>query len=149
MATRRTQVFRVSLRPRLYREIEIDSRASLYRFAEAITDAFGFFFDHPFGFYSALKGNFWDAPVKYELFADLEDCESDAKSVERTTVAQAFAEPGTKMRFVFDYGDQWHFTVELKEFRERVPKMRYPKLLAAVGKAPEQYPDEEKEPRSG
>lgn len=39
----------------IYRDIEIEPSKSLYRLAEAIVTAFGFEFDHAFGFYSGLK----------------------------------------------------------------------------------------------
>jgi hypothetical protein len=145
MAGATTHIFRASLRPKLYRDIEIDSGKSLYDLAEGIVGAFDFDFDHAFGFYSKLTGHYFDSPSKYELFADLEGGESDAKSVKRTKVAQAFPDVGSKMLFLFDYGDQWEFKVEVIGLGEKVPKARYPKVLAIVGKAPPQYPDLEEE----
>jgi hypothetical protein len=38
----------------IYRDIEIEASKSLHKFAEAIVAAFGFDFDHAFGFYSGL-----------------------------------------------------------------------------------------------
>ncbi len=45
------------------------------------------------------------------------------------------------MLFVFDYGDEWCFQVELKALGEKAPKTRYPRMVAAMGEAPSQYPD--------
>ena len=53
---RTTHIMRASLRPKLYRDIEIESTDSLHTLAEAITRAFGFDFDHAFGFFSRLTG---------------------------------------------------------------------------------------------
>jgi hypothetical protein len=142
-----THIFRVRLRPKLYWDIEIDSNKSLYDLAAAIVRAFGFDFDHAFGFFSKLTGNIYDSPVRYELFADLDDGpfadgnRSKAGSVKRTKVAQAFPQIGGKMVFLFDYGDQWEFRVEVIGFGEKAPRTRYPKVLAAVGEASPQYPD--------
>ena len=143
-----THIFRVQLSPKVYRDIEIDSRKSLYDLAAAIVRAFGFDFDHAFGFFSKLTGHIWDSPVRYELFADLDDDlftggdrRSKAGSVKRTKVAQAFPDVGHKMLFLFDYGDNWEFQVEVIGLGEKMPKTRYPKVLAVVGKAPLQYPD--------
>ncbi len=108
-----THILRASLKPKLYRDVEIDSTASLAALAEAVVGAFEFDFDHAYGFYSKLTGRYHDSPEKYELFADMEDADSDAGSVQRTAVAKAFAKPGKKMLFLFDYGDDWRFTVEL------------------------------------
>ena len=144
MSRTSTHIFRVRLRPRVYREIEIPSEKSLYDLAAAIVQAFDFDFDHAFGFFSKPGYHVFDSPVRYELFADLEGG-SEAGSVKRTKVAQAFPAVGAKMQFLFDYGDDWRFQVEVIGLGQRVPKARYPKLLKAVGKAPPQYPTEEDE----
>ena len=99
-----THIFRVQLRPKVSRDIEIESSKSLYDLAAAIVQAFDFDFDHAFGFYSKLDDYVFDSPVRYELFADL-DGDSEFRSVKRTKVAQAFPAVGTKMLFLFDYGD--------------------------------------------
>ena len=63
MSDTATHVFRVELRPDLYREIEVFSGMPLDFFAAAIVKAFGFDFDHPYGFYSKLTGRvFASAP---------------------------------------------------------------------------------------
>jgi hypothetical protein len=49
------------------------------------------------------------------------------------------------MTFLFDYGDEWLFRVELVGMGQKVARARYPKILASVGQAPEQYPDMEDE----
>src|SRR6266478_473621 len=145
MAEAATQMFRVSLNAKLYRDIEIQSSKKLYDLASAIIAAFGFDFDHAFGFYSLLKGNILQSPVKYELFADMDDIgeESDAGSVRRTRIPEAFPEIGQKMTFLFDYGDNWQFRVELigQGIKER--GVKYPRVCKTVGQAPEQYPAEE------
>jgi Plasmid pRiA4b ORF-3-like protein len=145
MAESGTQVFRVSLNPKLYREIEIANSKKLYDLADAIVAAFGFDFDHPFGFYSLLKGNVLRSPIKYELFADMDDIgeESDAGSVERTRIPEVFPEIGHKMTFLFDYGDNWEFRVELIGENAKERGAKYPRVVKKVGTAPEQYPREE------
>ncbi|HEX9524310.1 MAG TPA: hypothetical protein VF949_15130 [Reyranella sp.] len=145
MANSTTCLFRASLKAKLYREIEIDSSGSLAGLAEAIVGAFDFDFDHAFGFYSKLTGRYHESPEQYELFADMEDSDSDAGSVERTKISQAFATIGKKMLFVFDYGDEWRFQVQLTALGEKMPKTRYPRMVAAMGEAPSQYPDEDEE----
>jgi len=139
MANTTTHVLRTSLKARLYREIEIESGKSLYALAEAIVQAFGFDFDHAFGFFSNLTGNVFASPTRYELFADT----AESKSVKRTTVAEAFPETGRKMLFLFDYGDEWRFKIEVIGIGKKVANADYPKVLAAVGSAPSQYPDME------
>ena len=140
MPSTSTHIFHVRLWPKVYRDIEIESSKSLYDLAAAIVRAFDFNLDHAFGFFSNLDEYIFDSPVRYELFADL-DGDSESRSVKRTTVTQAFPELGSKMQFLFDYGDSWQFQVEVIGLGEKVPKARYPKILKTVGKAPPQYPD--------
>ena len=140
MADLSTHIFRVSLKPRLYRDIGIKSDESLAELAEVIVKAFDFNFDHAYGFFSAMKGNVYKSPVRYELFADV-DGGREARSVKRTKVGDAFALVGSKMLFLFDYGDEWRFKVEVIAMGEAASGGRYPKKLSTVGKAPVQYPD--------
>jgi hypothetical protein len=129
--------------PSISREIEISSSKSLYHLAEAIVEAFGFDFDHAFGFYSGRsERDLLSSHPRYELVADIGE-ESDAGSVKRTKIADAFAEVGSRMTFLFDYGDEWLFEVSTIGVGEQKPKTRYPRILRSVGRAPEQYPEEE------
>jgi hypothetical protein len=145
VAESETLVFRASLRPKIYRDIEIASTSSLYTLAQAIVRSFDFDFDHAFGFYNTLKGNIYDSPVRYELFVDIGEGEGDARSVKRTRVVKAFPLVGAKMRFLFDYGDEWEFLVALVERKPKDPKVKLPRLLISAGKAPAQYPDPQDE----
>ena len=139
MADPSTRIFRASLRGRLYRDIELPSSGSLEDLAAAIVSAFGFDFDHAFGFYSNLKGDYYRSEERYELFADLGQADEGVRGVRRTKLSAAFPAPGKKMLFLFDYGDEWRFKVELIGLG-RKEKAVYPRVLKRVGEAPAQYP---------
>src|SRR5262249_25716139 len=126
----------------------ISSASSLYTLAQAIVRFFDFDFDHAFGFYSGLKGDIYRSGTRYELFVDLREGEGSARSVKRTRVAEAFPSVGAKMRFLYDYGDEWVFLVELVGRKSKKPKVRLPRLLLAAGKASAQYPNPEDEHRA-
>src|SRR5919112_176936 len=141
MPEARTHIVRVALQgePTIYREIEVESLKTLNDLAKAIVHAFGFDFDHAFGFYSKLIGHdVMRSQPKYELFADMGE-RTEAKSVRKTSVADAFPDVGHTMLFMFDYGDDWRFIVEVIGMGQKAAKTRYPKVLKKVGKAPEQY----------
>jgi hypothetical protein len=143
MANRTAHAFRVSLQDdsSIYREIEIVSTTSLYRLAAAILAAFGFDLDHAFGFYTNLTGrDVLQSEPRYELFHDM-GARTDALSVRKTMVDEAFEEPGHKMLFLFDYGDDWRFVVELLRIGPARKGARYPRLVSHRGAAPQQYPD--------
>jgi hypothetical protein len=129
---------RASLKPHVYRDIEIDSALSLFELAHVITKAFGFDFEHAFGFFGRLTGRVFASPVRYELFAD-EELGGDARSVQ-ATISQAFPRTNSKMLFVYDYGDVWRFRVEVREISELLPDSTVSRVTAEVGKAPDQYP---------
>jgi hypothetical protein len=44
------------------------------------------------------------------------------------------------MVFLFDYGDEWLFRVELTALGRKAAKIRYPRVLAKAGPSPVQYP---------
>lgn len=131
--------------PEISREIEIPANTSLYKLAEAIVKAYNFNFDHCFGFFSNITGaRYFDSEKKYELFTDLieegEDLEpTGAGNVKKTKVSEVWQNIGDKMMFLFDYGDNWHFVVELTGFSKGKPKQKYPHILKKVGRAPRQY----------
>ena len=129
-----THILRVSLKPKVFRDIEIDSAASLSALADAITAAFEFEVEQPFGFYSKLEGDYRTSPEKYELADEI-------GGAKQTTVSRAFAQAGKKLLFVFDFDAEWRFTIELVKLGGKKPGTRYPRLLNSSGDAPEQYPD--------
>ncbi|MEA2056987.1 MAG: hypothetical protein U9O78_04790 [Patescibacteria group bacterium] len=138
--------FKITLDPKQrrekpWREIAIIGRESLYRLAKAIVNSFNFYFDHCFGFYDNLK-SIYDSKDFYELFTDIPTVEHtpEAKSVEQTKISQAFNPKNQKMLFFFDYGDSWHFTVELINIKPAKTGRFYPMTKKSHGKAPEQYP---------
>lgn len=137
--------FRVALSRQVYREIEIAASASLYAFAEAITGAYGFNFDHAFGFYSKIGDDYFRSPERYELFADMGEAEPGARSVTKSRVAQVFAADKAKMLFLFDYGDEWRFKVERLGAGSKEKGVRYPRIVKSTGEAPEQYPEWEED----
>ena len=143
MAEAGTHIFRVALRDRssVHRDLEIDSAKSLAELAEAIVGAFGFEFDHAFGFYAETEGRaVMRGRPAYELFADMGEA-TGTLSVRKTRIGDAFREVGQAMVFLFDYGDEWLFRVELTAMGRKVAKGRYPKVLAKAGPSPVQYPD--------
>ncbi|MBF0489643.1 MAG: hypothetical protein HQL15_03370 [Candidatus Omnitrophica bacterium] len=127
------------------RRIQIAETKSLYNFAKVITQAFDFYFDHCFGFYDNLKKP--EMKEAYELFVDIGEGStySFAKGVKKTKISKVFKAVGKRMIFLFDYGDGWQFTVELKEICQAEKWDLKPKILESIGDAPLQYPplDEE------
>lgn len=129
--------------PKILREIEVSGNINLYKLAEAIISAYNFDFDHCFGFFSKITAGYFDSEKRYELFTDIEESEtiepSESGSVERTKISEVWQNIGGKMMFLFDYGDNWQFVVELKGFGEKEMNKKYPRVLKKIGRAPRQY----------
>jgi len=125
---------------KVLRRIKIGNGQSLYNFAKAITKAFGFYFDHCFGFYDNIE-RYCNSKASFELFADIgeEPLSPTTKSVKKTKIGQVFQAVGDRILFLFDYGDDWHFIVELKEIEPAMGKGRKAEVLESIGEAPEQY----------
>ena len=124
-----------------FKVLAIPEGFTLYGLAEAIVDGFNFDFDHAFGFYDNIKR--WPHSNEgYELFADIGE-ESKFKGVKVARVNKVFDELGKKMLFLFDYGDEWHFIVELKGIELPKEGGEYPFVVESVGDAPPQYGEEE------
>lgn len=126
---------------KVLRKIQIAGTKSLYNFAKVITQAFGFYFDHCFGFYNNFQ-RYPDSTRAYELFVDIGEAPLTqiTKGVKKTKIQQVFKKPGEKMLFLFDYGDCWYFAVELKEIKNAEKWDLKPVILESIGKAPLQYP---------
>ena len=142
----KTYIFKIYLakNPKIIREIEVGENVSLYKLAEAIVGSYNFYFDHCFGFFDDTGSNYLKSEKKYELFTDLiEEGEllepTGAGSVKKTKVKEVWQNLGDKMLFLFDYGANWKFIVELINFGKRDKTKKYPRILKKVGKALRQY----------
>lgn len=128
-----------------YKVLAVPGESTLYEFALFILANFDFDWDHAFGFYNHLT-RYWEATEAYELFYDDKatrmECPLFVKSVKKTPVQTAFPVPGKKMLFLFDYGDNWKFRVELLEIEPALHKKSLPECRKTVGKARSQYGDE-------
>ena len=120
-----------------YRVLAILEGSTLYSLAESIVESFDFDFDHAFGFYDNLE-NSTHSKEGYELFSDMGE-ESRFEGVEGTKIKRVFDKLGKKMLFLFDYGDDWHFTVELERVESPREDAKYPLLVESVGDVPPQY----------
>ena len=51
--------------------------------------------------------------------------------------------PDQKFMYLFDYGDEWRFTIRVHAINPDAPDGEYPRIVESVGKAPPQYPEGE------
>ena len=143
----RTFVFETKMmgRKNIARTVAVSEGINLYEFAEIIVGVYRFDFDHCFGFFSNVtsEGSYLDSDKSFELFADLAEEGEDIEPVEslpvkNTYINEVWGKIGDQMMFVFDYGDDWRFSVTLvAEGNKIAPSL--PIVLKSIGKAPKQY----------
>ncbi|MHC1611576.1 MAG: plasmid pRiA4b ORF-3 family protein [Candidatus Methanospirareceae archaeon] len=126
-----TYVFKVSLAKDIWRRIEISADHTLLDLHRAIQKAYNFDDDHLYSFF--MDGRAWS----YERFAS--PYEEEGPWVDDVRIGELGLFIGQNILYLFDYGDQWHFRVELEEIRREGRKPREPKIIEKKGKAPEQY----------
>lgn len=127
--------------------VEVPGNMTLEILAKNIVSSFGFGFDHMFAFTSNLTDPYGKAIKLFEAFVDYaDDYTEGAKSVKEYYVDDAFEKVGERMQFLFDYGDDWRFFVEVLAKKEviRTSKNMFV-LVSSAGTDPEQYPDLDEE----
>lgn len=129
-STEGVYVFKVSL-GKCWQQIAIPSHLNLDIFARKILDAFDFCHDHLYRFICRQRtgrtlhiNHFY---LEEKPFTD-EFIVGDLPLLE-----------GSKMTFLFDFGDNWEFNLILEEIQPVNLKMKEPKILKSYGKPPEQY----------
>ncbi len=58
-----------------------------------------------------------------------------------TKLEQLNLELDQKFLYLFDFGDEWRFTVRVHAVNPDAPDGEYPRLVESVGHAPQQYPE--------
>lgn len=118
--------------------IAVTGRHTLEELAFAILKSVGFQCDHCFGFYDNLEYAL-HSREEYTVFADLGETDNkNDPGVSGTLVHQAF-QPGKRMIFLFDYGDNWQFVVTCLRVEDIKKTFRRPKILETQGTPPTQY----------
>lgn len=57
----------------------------------------------------------------------------------RITIGSLKLAPGRRFLYLFDYGDDHRFTVEVRTGDETAPMADYPRVVGTHGRAPSQY----------
>lgn len=144
----------------IWREVEVAANQTLDALGWSIPQAFEFDLDHMWSFF--LSGKAWDTDTEYAVSPDEDIFTGKSAHDANTTLIRDVPYPGKtgkqEFLFIYDFGDEWHFGVKLLRQTPTVEaKARYPRLVAADGDSPEEYPyaedmdeedeeDEEREP---
>lgn len=124
----------------VFRDIEIESDASLEDFHNAITQSFGFGGQEMASFY--ISNDLWEQGEEIALF-DMSEGQESIRMMGDTLIEQATDKDQTKMIYVYDFLNLWTFLVELADIVEPEDGRSYPNLMFAYGEIPEEAPEKE------
>jgi hypothetical protein len=123
--------FKVSLSKTIWRKISMSHKNTFEDLHIAIQEAFDFDNDHLYEFY--IGGSRQTAKLTY-TGDPYEGVENDV------TMGEADIYKGQKIKYLFDFGDQWEFDIIVTDIDKNTPIPMKPEIIESKGKAPEQYP---------
>lgn len=126
-------IFKVSLNGKTWRKIKIAAAQTLHHLHLAIQDAFAFADDHLYAFF--MDGKPWSRNAYWDKN------EGTQPSADKAVLKKLGLEEGARFAYLFDFGDEWLFTVQLEEILMAPAPPLKPVVFEKKGKNPEQYPD--------
>ena len=128
-----TYTFKVTYlrKPSVWRTIEISEDQTLDDLHYAIQNAVDFDFDHLYSFY--MSGQAWDDSTEYA------HPDADGPSADEVKICDLNLRMKQRFLYLFDYGDEHHFEVQLVDINPDAPKGDYPRVVKRRGKNPSQY----------
>jgi hypothetical protein len=118
-------------KPSVWQVIEISEDESLDDLHYAILSGVDFDTDHLYSFF--MSGQAWDRGTEYAAPY------AERRSAARVKIGDLRLRMKQKFLYLFDYGDEHRFEVQLVDINPEAPKDRYPRLVESHGKAPRQY----------
>jgi len=123
-------IFKVSINS-VWRRIGISGDHELEELSDAILYAFDFDDDHLYQFtYKNRKG------ISVEVYAPQFD---EDPSTTEVRIGDMSLNPGDALFYLYDFGDQWEFTLLLEKIDENNKEISAPIILESYGESPEQY----------
>lgn len=124
----------------VFRDLEMEGKASLEDFHNVITQSFGFGGQEMASFY--MSNELWEQGEEIVLF-DMGDTADGVRVMNETFLEDVVSEDQTKLIYIYDFLNMWTFLVELAEIAEYEDGRSYPNLMFAHGQIPEVAPEKE------
>lgn len=115
----------------VWQRIEIAADQTLDDLHYAILSAVKFDSDHLYSFF--MSGRAWDDSTEYA------SPYGEGPSADQVKIGDLSLRMKQKFLYLFDYGDEHRFEVQLVGINPEAPKGRYPKIVESHGKPPRQY----------
>jgi hypothetical protein len=127
-----TYVFAVSLGDLWWGRIALPATATLEALATAIINAIEFTHDHLYQF--SYRDRFGALQHVYHSYMD------DGPWADDVRIGDLPLEEGQEMTYLYDFGDQWEFSVTLERIDPPDRSLKAPAILEEGGDHPRQYP---------
>ncbi|RLE45722.1 hypothetical protein DRJ22_03745 [Candidatus Woesearchaeota archaeon] len=151
--TNKTVIFEINylgqcgcgVKEKVLRKIELKENQTLDDLHSAIIyQSFNWFDPHLYSFFFDNKP--YSKNIKMEYTCDnhinLDPSEGEPNSTD-IQLRKLKLKKNQKFLFIFDFGDDHHFRIKVKDFGEVQEGLKYPRIIESIGEAPEQYPMEE------
>lgn len=125
--------FKISLdyiKPVIWREIEVASDSTFYQFHLVIQEAMGWMNSHLHEF---SDGSFRIGDTSEDACEWGEPADWDEK---KKRLNQFFSEEKKKIKYVYDFGDDWRHTITLKSIKEKEDGVTYPRCINGARACP-------------
>lgn len=123
--------FKVSLNRGVWAKIQLSSHHTLENLHNSIQSAFDFDNDHLYSFF--MDGKRWS----HNRFTSPYD--DEGPHVDEVKIGELALYEKQKFIYIFDYGDEWTFNVEVDDIEDSKVKLLRPQILESKGEAPNQY----------
>ena len=136
-------IFKVTIpgtKKKISRTIEILENHTLNDLSSIIIKAYEFDDDHLHAFF--LSGDIWDDSTGYydPLYADPFNPRNKIRD-DDVQLKYLHLEIGQSIAYLFDFGDEWVFNVNLIDKKKGIGEVSYPRITEKIGEAPRQYID--------
>jgi len=128
-----TYTFKVTYqdKPSVWQLIEIAEDQTLHDLHRIILSAVKFDSDHLYSFF--ISGRAWDDETEYA------SPYGEGPSAAQVKIGDLSLRMKQRFLYLFDYGDEHRFEVQLVDINAEAPKGRYPKIVEKHGRPPRQY----------
>ena len=122
----------------IYRDIAIRHTQTFHDLHGAILKGFEFDSKHSATFYRSNDN--WQRGREISLAKYEKQYKAEPLLMQETTIGSEIRDPNQKFIYVYDFGKNWTFLIELINVsKEENPKLSYPATVRSEGIAPSQY----------
>ncbi|MEN6568262.1 MAG: plasmid pRiA4b ORF-3 family protein [Veillonellales bacterium] len=124
-------VIKVLWKRGIWRRIQLSSRHTLHDLHKVILDAYEFDDDHLYAFF--MEGKPWRGEAYWSPQND------EGPYADKIKLGSLNLEVKQKFLYLYDFGDEWTFSVQVEKIVETDAPALKPMILESRGEAPEQY----------